>query len=166
MFLLDTNVISELRQGKPHPSPQVRAWAAAQPCSHLYLSAIGLLELAAQVPQNAFWLVSPAVRSYSTAHVLRRLAGLPVAGIQLDDRLYESRGDKLMSLLQAVGEDVQHLVLVAHSPGLDELASSLCASAPTSLTTGSMLLVTLQIERWADCQAGCGELVMHLAPTE
>lgn len=45
MFLLDTNVISELRQGKPHPSPQVRAWAAAQPCSHLYLSAIGLLEL-------------------------------------------------------------------------------------------------------------------------
>ena len=31
---------------------------------------------------------------------------------------------------------------------------------------GSMLLVTLQIERWADCQAGCGELVMHLAPTE
>ena len=89
-----------------------------------------------------------------------------MAGIQLDDRLYESRGDKLMSLLQAVGEDVQHLVLVAHSPGLDELASALCASAPTSLSTGSMLLVTLQIERWADCQAGCGELVMHLAPTE
>lgn len=45
MFLLDTNVISELRQGKPHPSPQVRTWAAAQPSSHLYLSAIGLLEL-------------------------------------------------------------------------------------------------------------------------
>ena len=125
-----------------------------------------LLELAAQVPQNAFWLVSPAVRSYSTAHVLRRLAGLPMAGIQLDERLYESRGDKLMSLLQAMGEDVQHLVLVAHSPGLDELASSLCASAPTSLSTGSMLLLSLQIERWADCQAGCGELVMHLAPTE
>lgn len=45
MFLLDTNVISELRQGKPSPSPQVRAWAALHPSSHLYLSAIGLLEL-------------------------------------------------------------------------------------------------------------------------
>ena len=45
MFLLDTNVISELRQGKPHPSPQVLAWAGAQPSSRLYLSAIGLLEL-------------------------------------------------------------------------------------------------------------------------
>jgi len=45
VFLLDTNVISELRQGKPNPSLQVRAWAASQPASHLYLSAIGLLEL-------------------------------------------------------------------------------------------------------------------------
>ena len=45
MFVLDTNVISELRQGKPNPSPQVRAWAGSQPASRLYLSAISLLEL-------------------------------------------------------------------------------------------------------------------------
>lgn len=45
MFVLDTNVISELRHGKPHQSPEVRAWAAAQPSSQLYLSAITLLEL-------------------------------------------------------------------------------------------------------------------------
>lgn len=45
MFLLDTNVISELRQGKPNPSLAVRAWAADKPASQLYLSAIGLLEL-------------------------------------------------------------------------------------------------------------------------
>ena len=34
-----------------------------------------LLELAAQVPQNAFWLVSPAVRSYSTAATGRSADG-------------------------------------------------------------------------------------------
>ena len=45
MFLLDTNVISELRQGKAQQSPQVRAWAARQPASQLFLSAITLLEL-------------------------------------------------------------------------------------------------------------------------
>jgi len=45
MFVLDTNVISELRHGKPNPSPEVRAWAAAQPASRLFLSAITLLEL-------------------------------------------------------------------------------------------------------------------------
>ena len=45
MFVLDTNVISELRHGKPNQSPDVRAWAAAQPTSKLYLSAITILEL-------------------------------------------------------------------------------------------------------------------------
>lgn len=45
MFVLDTNVISELRHGKPHQSPEVRAWAGVQPASMLYLSAITILEL-------------------------------------------------------------------------------------------------------------------------
>ena len=45
MYVLDTNVISELRQGKPNPSPEVRAWAAGKSASQLFLSAISLLEL-------------------------------------------------------------------------------------------------------------------------
>lgn len=45
MFILDTNVISELRHGKPNQSPIVRAWAAAQLSSNFYLSAITIFEL-------------------------------------------------------------------------------------------------------------------------
>jgi predicted nucleic acid-binding protein len=45
MYVLDTNVISELRQGKPNQSPEVRAWAASQPANQLFLSAICVLEL-------------------------------------------------------------------------------------------------------------------------
>ena len=45
MFVLDTNVISELRHGKPHQSAEVRAWAAGQPSSRLFLSTISILEL-------------------------------------------------------------------------------------------------------------------------
>ena len=45
MFVLDTNVISELRHGKPNQSEAVRQWAAQQPTSQLFLSAISILEL-------------------------------------------------------------------------------------------------------------------------
>lgn len=45
MYVLDTNVISELRQGKPSQSPAVRAWAAGLPTSQFFLSAISILEL-------------------------------------------------------------------------------------------------------------------------
>jgi predicted nucleic acid-binding protein len=45
VFILDTNVISELRHGKPNQSPEVRRWAAQQSVSRLFLSAITILEL-------------------------------------------------------------------------------------------------------------------------
>jgi hypothetical protein len=45
MFVLDTGVISELRHGKSHQSSEVRTWAAGQPSSKLFLSAISILEL-------------------------------------------------------------------------------------------------------------------------
>ena len=45
MYLLDTNVISELRRGKRDQSDAVRAWASTRAMTQLYLSAITVLEL-------------------------------------------------------------------------------------------------------------------------
>ena len=45
MFLLDTNVISELRVGRANPSAAVRRWAANVPGNQLYLSSVSILEL-------------------------------------------------------------------------------------------------------------------------
>jgi toxin FitB len=45
VYVLDTNVISELRAGKPNQSTHVRVWAAKQNASQLFLSAISILEL-------------------------------------------------------------------------------------------------------------------------
>jgi predicted nucleic acid-binding protein len=45
MYLIDTNVISELRSGKPQQSAAVRSWAEDIPVNQLYLSAISVLEI-------------------------------------------------------------------------------------------------------------------------
>ena len=45
MFLLDTNVLSELRKAPTRIDHRVRAWAARTPPSDLYPSVIVLLEL-------------------------------------------------------------------------------------------------------------------------
>jgi predicted nucleic acid-binding protein len=44
MFLLDSNVLSELRPAKPAQSATVRAWAAQHGSDLFYLSAITVLE--------------------------------------------------------------------------------------------------------------------------
>ena len=43
MYLLDTNVVSEMRRPKPHGA--VLAWMAKQQSEHLYLSAMTVAEL-------------------------------------------------------------------------------------------------------------------------
>lgn len=125
-----------------------------------------LLELGNHVPAGGLWLVSPSVRTYATAHVLRRLAGLPMAGLQLDERLYESSGSKLLTLLQEQDDKDDHLVLIAHSPGLDELAIALCPAALVPLSTASLLTLELQVTQWRLCVAGCGHQLVHLVPGE
>jgi len=44
MYILDTNVISELRKGKK-AEQRVRMWAQALPAANLYLSVVSVLEL-------------------------------------------------------------------------------------------------------------------------
>ena len=44
MYILDTNVISELRKGKK-AQRSVRTWAQALPAASLYLSVVSILEL-------------------------------------------------------------------------------------------------------------------------
>lgn len=45
MFILDTNVLAELRPNKPRQSASVRSWAQQQPAHQFYLSAVTLMEM-------------------------------------------------------------------------------------------------------------------------
>jgi predicted nucleic acid-binding protein len=81
MFLLDTNVVSELR--RPHKAePRLLAWASAQPLAAQFLSAITIFELELGVLQKDW--KDPAqgaiLRSWLSGQVLVQFAGriLPV----------------------------------------------------------------------------------------
>ena len=102
MFLLDTNVVSELRKaksGKAHSS--VTAWAAQIPAGALYLSAITLLELEMGVLQleRRDAAQGMIIRTWLDGHVLPAFAGrvlavdtavaLQCARLHVPDRLSE-----------------------------------------------------------------------------
>jgi hypothetical protein len=78
MFLLDTNVISELRRAKTGKADQqVVAWAATVPQAALYLSAISLLELEMGVLSVARRdaVQGAMLRDWLDGHVLPAFAG-------------------------------------------------------------------------------------------
>ena len=125
-----------------------------------------LTSLAPHIPHQGLWLVSPAVRTYATAHVLRRLAGLPMGGLLLDERLYESCGHNLLSLLQRLDDVDEEVTLIGHSPGLEELAQLLCQEYRQPLATGELVALELNVEAWRACRVDCGRLLLHVASHE
>jgi toxin FitB len=101
-FLLDTNVVSELRKaksGKVHPA--VISWATKVPAGSLYLSAITLLELEMGVLQveRRDATQGTLMRTWLDGHVLPAFAGrvlavdaavaLQCARLHVPDRLSE-----------------------------------------------------------------------------
>ena len=76
MFVLDTNVVSELRRpGKA--DPKVVAWASATPLAHIFLSVITILEieLGAMLIERKDKLQAKHLRAWIDDQVMPRFAG-------------------------------------------------------------------------------------------
>lgn len=76
MYLLDTNVVSELRKGKK-ADRGVRLWAEALPAASLYLSAISILELeiGIRLIERRDQKQGAVLRAWMDSHVLPAFEG-------------------------------------------------------------------------------------------
>lgn len=82
MFVLDTNVVSELRKAKAGKADKnLTAWAASVPTVSLYLSAITILELETGVllAERRDPVQGALLRTWLTNHVLPAFAGRVLA---------------------------------------------------------------------------------------
>lgn len=81
-FLLDTNVVSELRKRPGAVNPHVLAWAQRRPARDLYLSVVTVMEIELGVarPQRRDRRQSALLREWMASGVLAGFAGriLPV----------------------------------------------------------------------------------------
>lgn len=76
MYILDTNVISELRKGKK-TQRSVRMWAQALPAASLYLSVVSILELemGTLLVQRRDPTQGAILRAWIDGHVLPTFSG-------------------------------------------------------------------------------------------
>ena len=70
--------------------------------------------------------------------------------------------DTLLELLRRAPEDAEHVVLIGHNPGLEELSAGLCSGASDNsvltLVTASLAHFELDIARWSQIRWGAGQL--------
>jgi phosphohistidine phosphatase len=116
-------------------------------------------------------LCSPSVRTRQTLTLAAAEAWDNPPRLRFDQKLYEASASILFKALNAVSEDVAHVMIVGHNPGLQDLAAALIESGSAerkqlkaSFPPASVAHFACGAERWAELAPGCGDLRFFLTP--
>jgi len=108
-------------------------------------------------------LCSSAARTRQTLEAVR--AALGDAEVRFEETLYAASDEELLGVLRAVEPDVGSVLVIAHNPGLEDLAAALSGVRQEKFPTGA--LATLGYEgSWAQLGPGSCELTGFVVPRE
>lgn len=118
-------------------------------------------------PAPDWWISSTAVRARESTGILVDSLGY-TKHVVYDDGAYMAEADALLALISQTPEEAEHVVLVGHNPGLEELVAGLCASGSLHLnlrlSTSALAHIELETFRWDQVRWGCGQLRLLVAP--
>jgi phosphohistidine phosphatase len=113
-------------------------------------------------------LCSSATRARQT---LDRLQLAPETPVLIEDQLYGATAGELLARIHAVPDTVESLALIAHNPGIEDLARMLASTgsalaAAEKFPTGAVAEFRIPIERWRDLAPGLARLQTWVVPRD
>ncbi len=119
-----------------------------------------------------FILCSPSVRTKQTLEGV--MGAMEEAPMDYPDILYNASAGDLLHLVQQADDSAQALLLVAHNPGIYELAARLTGSGSNTLMArlsggykpGTLSVLSCPCEKWTDIAPGENELTDLLEPLD
>ena len=108
---------------------------------------------------------SPAERARQTAELFAAAVGYD-GEIFWDEAVYGAGVGELMAVLRRLPDDADHVVLIGHNPGLENLASRLIGADAydVRLPTAAAAHILLAGESWHDVQVNTGQLQWLMTP--
>ena len=118
-------------------------------------------------PAVDWWISSPAVRTRETTQILADYLNYTKHKVW-ETGVYAAEVDTLLEILREQPQEAEHIALVGHNPGLEELIVGLCAGSSRHLNlrlpTCALAHLELQIFRWDQIRWGCAQLQLLVAP--
>ncbi|MFP8965788.1 SixA phosphatase family protein [Pokkaliibacter sp. CJK22405] len=74
--------------------------------------------------------------------------------------LYESSAYRLLESLRGSDNSVNHLLMIGHNPGIQELIQLLCGHSLERFPTAAIATLQLQINDWQELDDNCGTLCL------
>lgn len=96
------------------------------------------------------------------------------ADLEINERLYNASQDRLLEEIYALPDDVESVLLIAHNPGIHQLAFSLAHQAGESIlgrlsrsfSPGTLVRVESDIQSWADFDTSRANVVELVDPLD
>ncbi len=113
-------------------------------------------------------LSSDAKRARSSAkRLLKGLGGKGVSKIELDPMLYEADAATIMREISKTPSHIQTLLLIAHNPGISDLAAMLSGDNSLSwLPTAGTVIFEFNVDSWKDLPLAEAKPLLRLFPRE
>lgn len=120
-------------------------------------------------------IASPAVRVTDTLDLFLPAAGLDEIEPNWDRRIYLASAATLMDVIREAGRDADHLMLVGHNPGLEDLILMLApedkddplrSAVDEKLPTAALARLDLAITGWRDIDVGMGKMTQFMRPRD
>lgn len=130
------------------------------------------------VKQNALAfdliLASPAVRVIETLEHVEEACGNSYEP-EWERKIYLASSATLLDVLRSIDSDADHVLMVGHNPGLEDLVFDLVPGDGSSKArqlveekypTAAMAEMTLDIDSWSDIAESCGSLDRFTRPRD
>ncbi len=116
-------------------------------------------------------LCSPSVRTRQTLSLASPEAWDKPPKTRFDKKLYEASAQTLLKVLKELPESVNHVMIVGHNPGLQELAVALAPLGSEArqklkdkLPTAAVVTYEFEDEFWKELQPAAGRVRLHISP--
>ena len=119
-------------------------------------------------------LASPAQRVIETLEQFEPASGLDFEP-QWDRKIYLASSVTLMDVLRGAAPEAEHVLMVGHNPGLEDLIFDLVPRNASSeersaveikYPTAALAELSLDIDNWADIKDGCGKFDRFTRPRD
>jgi len=120
--------------------------------------------LRARSARPTLMLTSPAVRARRTAQIVARELGYPAEFLQREEDLYLASADQIITVLGRQESSFRDVVVCGHNPGLTDLANRLTGAGVDNIPTTGIVVIGLELGRWADLDGAEGELLLFDYP--
>ncbi len=111
-------------------------------------------------------ITSPAARASHTALIISRVLKRNTDNTKIESLLYHCSADVFLEVIYSLPEDINSVMIVAHNPGVTDLAFELTKGGTSFLPTTGVAIIRYNVDTWQNIHSVNADNFLILKPKE